>query len=129
MIPVCSLAVLRDIKPNITLLGELEQSGGFFSSHVFALETFDAAHRTHARHFAASAGIAEDPFTGSATGGMGAYLWKYGLIREPSFTVEQGHIIGRPGIGEVQVEGIGDEPTVVRIAGTAITVLRGVLEV
>ena len=43
--------------------------------------------------------------------------------------VEQGHIIGRPGLIEVEIEAEGDEPTVVRIAGSAVTVLRGTITV
>jgi predicted PhzF superfamily epimerase YddE/YHI9 len=60
---------------------------------------------------------------------MAAYLWKHGLLRQPRFTAEQGHIAGRPGLIEVEVEGQGDEPLEVRISGTAITVLTGVLAV
>jgi trans-2,3-dihydro-3-hydroxyanthranilate isomerase len=125
MVAVRSLEVLRRLRPDATLLAELEQTGLFFSTHVFALETFDPANRTHARHFAPNAGISEDPFTGSATGGMAAYLWKYGLVRDAAYTVEQGHIIGRPGVAGVEVDAEGETPVVVRVAGTAVTVLRG----
>lgn len=129
MVPVRSLDVLRRIRPNLQRLGELEVASDYFGAHVFALDTFEAAHRTHARHFAAAAGIPEDPCTGSATGGMAAYLWKHGLLREPRFIAEQGHIAGRPGLIEVEVDGQGAEPLQVRIAGTAVTVLAGVLAV
>lgn len=129
MVPVRSLAVLKSLRPDVRRLGDLEQSGEFFGAHIFALEAFDAGNRTHARHFAANAGIPEDPVTGSATGGMAAYLWKYGLVRQPTYTVEQGHIMGRPGHVEVEVDGDGDEPLEVRIAGTAVTVLSGTITV
>ncbi len=131
MVPVRSLDVLKRLRPDFQHLSDLEQVGHYYSVHVFALEAFDPAHRTHARHFAASAGIPEDPVTGSATGGMAAYLWKYGLVRERAYTVEQGHIMGRPGIVEVEVDpdGDGEEPAAVRIAGTAVTVLRGTITV
>jgi trans-2,3-dihydro-3-hydroxyanthranilate isomerase len=129
MVPVRSLDVLRKLKPDYQHLSDLEEVGHYYSVHVFTLETLEPQHRAHARHFAASAGIPEDPVTGSATGGMAAYLWKYDLVRDRSYTVEQGHIMGRPGIVEVEVEGTGDEPTAVRIAGTAITVLRGEITV
>ena len=129
MVPVRSLDVLRRIRPNLQQLGELEVAGDYFGAHVFALDTFEPSNHTHARHFAAAAGIPEDPCTGSATGGMAAYLWKHGLLREPRFTAEQGHIAGRPGLIEVEVDGQGDEPLQVRIAGTAVTVLAGVLTV
>jgi trans-2,3-dihydro-3-hydroxyanthranilate isomerase len=129
MVPVRSLEVLKNLRPDFQRLGELERSGEFFGAHIFALETFDAGNRTHARHFAANAGIPEDPVTGSATGGMAAYLWKYGLIRDPSYTVEQGHIMGRPGHVDVEVDADGDQPVQVRIAGTAVTVLTGTITV
>lgn len=129
MIPVKSIEVLQRLRPDFQHLSDLEQVGHYFSAHIFALEAFDPLHRAHARHFAASAGVSEDPVTGSATGGMAAYLWKYGLLREHSYTVEQGHIMGRPGVVEVEVDAEGDEPTAIRIAGTAVTVLRGVITV
>lgn len=129
MVPVRSLDVLQRLRPDLSRLGELEQAGDDFGAHIFTLEAFEPGHRAHARHFAANAGIPEDPVTGSATGGMAAYLWKYGLVREAKYTVEQGHIMGRPGLVEVEVDAEGDEPAQVRIAGTAVTVLTGTITV
>lgn len=129
MIPVQSLDVLRRLKPDMQHLGDLEEIGEYYSTHVFALEAMEPGNRAHARHFAANAGIPEDPVTGSATGAMAAYLWKYGLVREPGYRVEQGHIMGRPGLVDVEVDADGDEPTEIRIAGTAVTVLRGTITV
>lgn len=129
MIPVASLEVLQRLRPDFQHLSDLEAVGHYYSTHVFALDAFDSANRTHARHFAASAGIPEDPVTGSATGGMAAYMWRYGLLRERNFRAEQGHIIGRPGVVEVEVDAEGEEPTAVRISGTAVTVLRGTITV
>lgn len=129
MIPVASLEVLERVRPNLQRLAELEGEDGYFSTHVFTPEAYDPANRAHARHFGPSSGVQEDPVTGSATGGMAAYLWRYGLVREPAYTVEQGHIMGRPGLVEVEVEAEGNTPTTVRIAGTAVTVLRGTITV
>ena len=129
MVPVKSLSVLERLKPDLQHLSDLEEIGEYFSTHVFALEAYEAPNRAHSRHFAASSGIPEDPVTGSATGAMAAYLWRYRLLREPQYVVEQGHIIGRPGLIEVEIEAEGDEPTVVRIAGSAVTVLRGTITV
>lgn len=129
MVPVRSLEVLKRLRPDWQHLSDLEEVGHYFSTHVFTLDTFEPGHRAHARHFAASAGVPEDPVTGSAIGAMAAYLWKYGLVREPRYVVEQGHIIGRPGLAEVEVEAEGGEPTKVRVAGTAVTVLRGTIDV
>ena len=129
MIMVRGLDVLRDLRPNFELLAELEDAYECFSTHVFTTQTFEPGNRAHARHFGANAGVPEDPVTGSATGGMAAYLWKYGHLREPRYRVEQGDFAGRPGRVDVEVDGEGAEPLVVRIAGTAVTVFEGTLRV
>lgn len=129
MVPVKSLEVLRRLRPRMDLLAALEQAGQYFSTHVFTLETLEPGHKAHSRHYLLGTSIIEDPVTGSASGGMAAYLWKYGLVREPRYAIEQGHLVGRPGIVDIEVEAEGDIPAEVRIAGTAVTVLTGMLTV
>lgn len=67
----------------------------------------------------------EDPFTGSATGCMAAYLWHHGLIRTPSLTAQQGHWLNRPGQAQVQVLGPRDAPTGVKVGGQGRVLMRG----
>jgi len=69
----------------------------------------------------------EDPFTGSATGAMAAYLWRYALIEDRNFIVEQGHWLGRPGQAQVQVLGAQKQIAGVRIAGTGHVLMSGAL--
>ena len=68
---------------------------------------------------------AEDPFTGSATGCMAAYLWAHGLIDGPVFTAEQGHWMGRPGRAKVEVLGSRDDISGVKVSGTGVVVMQG----
>lgn len=70
---------------------------------------------------------AEDPFTGSATGCMAAYLWHHGLIDSPRLIAEQGHWLGRPGRAEVEVLGPPAEIAGVRVGGTGVVLMRGTL--
>ncbi len=70
---------------------------------------------------------AEDPFTGSATGCMAAYLWHHGLIDRRRFTAEQGHWMGRPGQARVEVLGPRAAPTGVRVGGPGRVLMRGTL--
>lgn len=70
----------------------------------------------------------EDPFTGSATGCMAAYLWHHGLIANRSFTAEQGHWMGRPGKAGVEVLGPPQAPTGVRVGGQGYVLMRGELD-
>ena len=67
----------------------------------------------------------EDPFTGSATGAMAAYLWSKGLIAAPVFTAEQGHGMGRPGQAQVEVLGPPEAITGVRVGGQAHVLISG----
>jgi len=70
----------------------------------------------------------EDPFTGSATGCMAAYLWHHGLIQSPRFIAEQGHWMGRPGQAQVEVLGPRQAPSGVRVGGQGCIVMRGALD-
>ena len=70
----------------------------------------------------------EDPFTGSATGAMAAYLWAQGLIERPDFTAEQGHGMGRPGQAQVRVLGPRDAITGVEVAGDGFVLMSGTVD-
>jgi len=106
----------------------LRESSDFFSPHLFCLEGIEKG-ATFARHFGVSPDTMEDPFTGSATGGMAAYLWHHGLIDSPTFIAEQGHWMHRPGLAYVEVVGPPDNIETVKVGGSAVTVLRGELTI
>lgn len=80
---------------------------------------------TFARLLLAPPSPPEDPFTGSATGAMAAYLWHHGLIDRPAFTAEQGHWLGRPGQARVKVLGPRDAITGIRVAGQGHVLMSG----
>jgi trans-2,3-dihydro-3-hydroxyanthranilate isomerase len=127
MIPVRDLNVLRRSMLNTALYAPLRARGDFFSTHLFCLQGATEQGDTFARHFVTPPDLLEDPFTGSATGGMGAYLWHHGLIDQPTFTAEQGHWMNRPGRATVEVVGPRDDIETVKVGGSAVTVLRGEL--
>lgn len=82
---------------------------------------------TFSRLLLAPPSLPEDPFTGSATGCMAAYLWHHGLIDSPRFTAEQGHWMGRPGRADVEVLGAPDAITGVRVGGQGYVLMSGEL--
>jgi trans-2,3-dihydro-3-hydroxyanthranilate isomerase len=127
MIPVRDPDVLRRSSLNTALYAQLRARGDFFSPHLFCLHGATGQGDTFARHFGTPPDVLEDPFTGSATGGMGAYLWHYGLIDRPTFIAEQGHWLHRPGLATVEVVGPRDDIETVKVGGSAVTVLRGEL--
>ncbi|GAC1425787.1 MAG: PhzF family phenazine biosynthesis protein [Candidatus Velthaea sp.] len=99
----------------------------FLSVHVFAAA--DDGYALHARHFADIGDVLEDPFTGSATGGMAAYCARYGIVGAQTYRVAQGMHLNRPGEAEVEVTGAPpDAIGRIIVAGSAVTVLRGTLD-
>ncbi len=129
MIPVRDLEVLRRARLNTATYPTLRQSAGFFSPHLFCVQGVTEQGDTFARHFGVPPDTMEDPFTGSATGGMAAYLWHHRLIDKPTFTAEQGHWLNRPGQAQVEVVGPPDDIETVKVGGTAVTVMRGELAI
>lgn len=127
-VPIRDLETLRRALTDQAKYAVLQRDGDFFSSHLFCLQGVERG-RTFARHFALLPDIVEDPFTGSATGGMAAYLWHYGLIDSPSFLAEQGHWMSRPGIATVEVVGPPQDIQTVKVGGGAVSVLRGELTI
>ncbi len=92
-----------------------------------ALEGASSSGDTFARLLLAPPSPPEDPFTGSATGAMAAYLWARGLIDAPDFCAEQGHGMGRPGQAQVQVLGPRDAISGVKVSGFGALVMSGQL--
>lgn len=125
MVPVRELDCLRKIQVNVDALAKLRREFSFFSAHLFA--QIDLG--TFARHFAGPPDVFEDPFTGSATGGMGAYLWRHGLIDTPDFLAMQGTWMQRPGQARVRVLGPCNDISAVQVGGEAVTVIVGTLHV
>ena len=123
MIPLRNKEVLKKSHLIPELYNTLKKDGDFFSPHLFCLDT--EKNCTLARHFGVPPDLREDPFTGSATGGMAAYLWHYQLIDSPGFIAEQGLWMHRPGQAVVEIIGPPDNIETVQVGGPAVSVMRG----
>jgi trans-2,3-dihydro-3-hydroxyanthranilate isomerase len=129
MIALRDHAALRRAQLDIAAYNRLRAAGDFFSPHLFCLGGATAAGHTFARQFGTPPDTLEDPFTGSATGSMAAFLWRYRLIDRPRFVAEQGHWMQRPGRADVEIIGPRDAIETVKVGGGAVTVLRGELAI
>jgi trans-2,3-dihydro-3-hydroxyanthranilate isomerase len=127
MVPLQKLDDLRRAQMNISAYITFRAQADFFSPHLFCLEGATPAGETFARHLDAPPDLPEDPFTGSATGSMAAYLWRYGLLEHPQFTAEQGHWMDRPGRAAVEVLGPREAIEAIRVGGAAVLVAQGEL--
>ena len=129
MVPLTGHDALRRALVDVRAYVPFRARSDFFSAHLFGLQGATAEGRTFARHFGTPPDVFEDPFTGSATGGMAAYLWRHGRLGSPRFVAEQGHWMGRPGRAEVEVVGPPEAIETVRVGGPAVVVIRGELEI
>lgn len=127
MVAIQSLTDLQHLQLDLARLQALSSSADFFSIHLFCLPGLSAQASTFARHIVPPPDSFEDPFTGSATGGMAAFAWHYGLLATPTFIAEQGHWQGRAGQARVTVLGERANPSLVQVGGQAVTVVRGQL--
>ena len=127
MVPLKGLDEVRRAVLDIDAYMKLRARCGFFSAHLFCLQGVSDAGDTFARHYGIPPDLIEDPFTGSATGGMAAYIWHHHLRDVPRFVAEQGHWMQRPGRASVEVVGPRDDILTVRVGGEAVVVIRGEL--
>jgi len=124
---VDSLDALRRAKLDIEAFAAYQPGTDFFEPFLCVTEGYTAAGDTAARLLLPPPMPAEDPFTGSATGCMGCYLWAKGLIENSRFTAEQGHGMGRPGRAEVEVLGRRDTITGVKVGGSGVVLMEGMV--
>ncbi len=121
------------LAPKAGPLMEATQPHGLRGVFAFTRETKDASSVTHARYFAPSLGVLEDPVTGSAHGPLAAYLVNHGVLQLPQaggqvrVRAEQGDAIGKPGRLELEVKGRPGALERARVGGAAVTVIEGEL--
>lgn len=125
-----ALAAARLDAGALAELAKVTGAGGIDVMEPFlvTLDGATAAGDTYSRLLMAPPSPAEDPFTGSATGAMAAYLWQRRLMQKDSFIAEQGHGMGRP--GQARVTRIGPAGAIegVRVAGPGYILMRGSAE-
>ncbi len=90
-----------------------------------------ATSNVHTRLFAPGISVPEDPATGSASGGLGAYMVKHGVVTATAPTMvimsEQGIEMGRPSVITIEVDGTPDAISMVRVGGSVVPMIEGVL--
>ena len=130
-VPVKNLAAIRAIRFRNDVweraLGDFVTSDVF----VFTREVETSEGTVHSRMFAPTMGIAEDPATGAASGPLGSYLVRYGLVSaSPKVTLvsEQGFEIGRPSMVHIEIEQAQGQITGVYVGGQCYYMGEGSIE-
>jgi trans-2,3-dihydro-3-hydroxyanthranilate isomerase len=128
VVPLAGVAEVSAALADVRTLNALEKDLDVLIAYLFAPD----GGRIHARAFCPGAGVPEDPATGSGAGPLGIYLALHAALPggAPRFFVDQGVEMGRPSEIEVSVEQASDgSPAGVRVAGSAVLMMRGHLDV
>jgi trans-2,3-dihydro-3-hydroxyanthranilate isomerase len=131
-VPVKSLRAVQEIKFRVDVWESRLKPTVPPEVFIFTRETEFAGSTVHSRMFAPGMGIWEDPATGGASGPLGCYLVRYGVVGCDGWadiTSEQGIEMGRPSFIKIRIAREGDEITDVRVGGECRFMGEGYLEV
>jgi trans-2,3-dihydro-3-hydroxyanthranilate isomerase len=132
MIPLKSMEAIQKIKVRLDLCEQLLEGLDMQELFVFTRETALPTSTVHSRMFAPMLGIYEDPATGAASGPLGSYLVKYGIVEGGDsihIVGEQGFEMGRESIIHIDIERTNGEISGVYVGGESVYVGEGFLEI
>ena len=129
MVPIRSPeAVDRAVSDASAFRRFTESTGIDLPMFFFAMSKAGSTETVHSRMFAPGFGIVEDPATGSASGPLGCYLLRHGLLAADGATrivSLQGAAMGRPSRIHVDISSREGEITQVKVGGRAVLVASG----
>lgn len=148
VVPVTYLERLGEMDPDMEAVESLSAAHDVRGVYAFTFDTLSPDATLHGRCFVPSAGVPEDPVTGTASGACGAYLDRFRAFDGSEATgeegaeaaddpdratpaemrFEQGHALDRPGLVRVRASRATSEG-VVRVGGEAVVSLDGELRV
>lgn len=125
--PVTTLAALAAARPQEPAWSELMRAANVDSAYLYTATP--TGYR--ARMFSPTAGIPEDPATGSASAILAAQLLANDALPEGTTTIplEQGVEMGRPSDIRLTAEVSGSALIAIRIAGRAVKIAEGTIRV
>lgn len=129
-VPLRSLDAARRSRPRADLMERVAEEQGIPPEvFVFTREVEHDGSTVHSRMFAPGLGITEDPATGAASGPLGCYLVKHGVLPAGDIVSEQGIEMGRPSFIHIRIEQEGEAITAVRVGGRCHFAGEGFIEV
>jgi trans-2,3-dihydro-3-hydroxyanthranilate isomerase len=133
-VPLASRVAVDRAAPDRAALSRLCLDSGLDDRAVFVFSPERGADTAtvYSRMFAPNLGIYEDPATGAASGPLGSYLVRHGVVaREDAGKILslQGVAMGRPSWVHISIGTEGDEITTVRVGGEAVLAGDGHLQV
>lgn len=134
IVPVRTRAAVDAAEADLAAMRKLKSAfpGGHVGVFFFSTEPVGRDVVAYSRMFAPSAGVIEDPATGSATGPLGCYLVRHGLVQRDQMrdmVSLQGVAMGRPSRLHMRIaqEDNGDI-TRVQVGGKSVRVGEGTID-
>lgn len=133
-VPVQTRAAVDAAEPDMSAMRRLHSAfpSGHIAVFIFSTETVDPDVAAYSRMFSPSMGIPEDPATGGASGPLGSYLVKHGLVtreQRRDMVSLQGVAMGRPSRIHMRItEDANGVITRVQVGGKAVRIGEGTLE-
>ena len=130
LIPLRNLAVVERCAVNSVAWKKAFGFDAHAAAYVFSRQTAEKGSAFHTRMFAPSAGISEDPATGSAAAAIAGYIATFDKFNDGShpLVIEQGYEMGRPSLIELTLTIGGGKLTGASIGGGAVVVMEGTIE-
>jgi PhzF family phenazine biosynthesis protein len=131
MVPVKSIKILNEIKPDMEKIKKISRKYNAVGYHVFALESLHGAYAS-CRNFAPLYDIPEESATGTSNGALGCYLYHYGKINNEqasSIVFEQGYSMKKPSEIQVSLTVKENEILEVKVGGNAMNLALSEVEI
>ncbi|MDT5294253.1 MAG: trans-2,3-dihydro-3-hydroxyanthranilate isomerase [Acidobacteriota bacterium] len=132
-VPLRSLDAAHRARPRADLMEQAAARDGVPPEvFVFTREVERAGSTVHSRMFAPLFGITEDPATGGASGPLGCYLVRHGVVtceNAAEIISEQGIEMGRPSFIRIRIEQDAGGITAVKVGGQCHFMGEGFIEI
>lgn len=127
LVPLKTRDAVARAMPDMARWAAAFGSEGHPAAFVFTRETVEPGHAFHARMFAPSLGIVEDPATGSAVAAFAGAVAQHGGLADGDhdLVIEQGFEMGRPSLITLSLAMRGGVLVCAAIGGEAVVVSEG----
>jgi trans-2,3-dihydro-3-hydroxyanthranilate isomerase len=130
-VPVASLEAASRAEVVASHFGQVFSGGLPQAVYLYTRQTLHTTSSFHARMFAPALGIPEDPATGSAAAALAGVIHRFDALPDGVHRriIEQGFEMGRPSLVQLSLDVARGRLATVRIGGSAVRVMEGMIEV
>ena len=128
-VPLASRSAVERARPDMGVWADVMGPADHPAAFVYCDETVDPARHVHARMFAPSLGVPEDPATGSAAAAFAGVcmMFETPADGEHIVVIEQGFAMGRPSVINLGMQLEQGKLVSASIGGAAVIVMEGAL--